>query len=81
MSNQLEENRFNLSMLSVIFLFLNKKFVEVGSGEMQYEEANINLKIDPKINQTQNWSQSWTNQSISGNVTRIPTEMTSIFSI
>ena len=33
----------------MIFLLLNEEFVEMGSGEMQYEEANINVKIDPKI--------------------------------
>lgn len=50
LSNQLEENRLNLSMLSMIFLLLNAEFVEVGSAEMQYEEAKIDPKIEPEIN-------------------------------
>ena len=49
LSNQPEENRLDLSMLSVIFLFLNKKFVKVESREIQYKKPNINLKIALKI--------------------------------
>ena len=49
LSNQLEENRLNLSILSVIFLFLNEEFIEMRSGKMQYKKANINLKITLKI--------------------------------
>ena len=37
-------------MVSMIFLFFNEEFVEIGSRKMQYKEANINLKIVLKIN-------------------------------